>query len=118
LYAACLSGKFCSLIFDKHPFIGVVGATSTISMASLNIALAPCQHDVGSGINCLLTHEKTVRKFGARRAHLQIAVSPNNIQREKGNILKYCLEQMSVNEELRNKWNELLTPDTDETTSL
>ena len=27
--------------------------------------------------------------------------------------LKYCLEQISVNKELRDKWNELLTPGTD-----
>ncbi len=38
--------------------------------------------------------------------------SRNNILREKGNILKYCLEQMSVHEDLRRKWNELLPPDT------
>jgi hypothetical protein len=43
---------FCSLIFDKHPFIDVsqcsVGAASTISMAPLNVALAPCQRGVGN----------------------------------------------------------------------
>jgi hypothetical protein len=42
----------CSLIFDKHQFIRVsqhtVGAVSTIYMAPLNVALAPCQHGVGS----------------------------------------------------------------------
>ena len=45
-------------------------------------------------------------------------LSRNNILREKGNILKYCLEQMSVHEDLRRKWNELLPPDTDATTSV
>ena len=52
LYAACLSGKFCLLIFDKCPFVGVrqlsVGAASTIFMASLYVALALRQHGVGS----------------------------------------------------------------------
>ena len=32
--------------------------------------------------------------------------------------LKYCLEQISVNKELRDKWNELLTPGTDAITSV
>jgi hypothetical protein len=51
---------FCSLIFDKHPFIDVsqrsVGAASTIYMAPLNLALATWRW---KPINCLLTHEKT-----------------------------------------------------------
>ncbi len=46
-------------------------------------------------------------------------LSRNNILREKGNILKYCLEQMSVvHEDLHRKWNELLPPDTDAATSV
>ena len=39
-------------------------------------------------------------------------LSPINIIRGKGNILKYCLDQMSVNRELRDRWNEL-TPNSD-----
>ena len=45
-------------------------------------------------------------------------LSRDNVLREKGNILKYCLEQMSLHKDLRQKWNALLPPDTDATASV
>ena len=44
-------------------------------------------------------------------------LSPENILREKENILKFCLDRMSTNKELRGRWNEL-TPNSDIRTSV
>ena len=44
-------------------------------------------------------------------------LSPENILREKENILKFCLDRMSTNKELRGRWNDL-TPNSDMRTSV
>ncbi|XP_028413897.1 uncharacterized protein LOC114536745 isoform X2 [Dendronephthya gigantea] len=42
----------------------------------------------------------------------ELLLSPDNILREKENILKFCLDEMSTNKELRGRWNEI-TPNSD-----
>ena len=63
-------------------------------------------------------HANVLPFFTFLHTVVESILSPHNIQREKSNILKYCLEQISVNKELRDKWNELLTPGTDAITYL
>ena len=63
-------------------------------------------------------HANVLPFFTFLHTVVESILSPHNIQREKSNILKYCLEQISVNKELRDKWNELLTPGTDAITSV
>ena len=52
-------------------------------------------------------YEHVVPSFTFLHISVENLLSPINIVREKGNILKYCLDQMSVNKELRDRWNEL-----------
>jgi hypothetical protein len=62
--------------------------------------------------NRFYVYEHVVPFFIFLHIFVENLLSPINIVREKGNILKYCLDQMSVNKELRDRWNEL-TPNSD-----
>ncbi|XP_028407340.1 uncharacterized protein LOC114529967 [Dendronephthya gigantea] len=53
-------------------------------------------------------HEHVVPFFIFLHKLVESLLSPENILREKGNILKFCLDHMSINEELRARWNELI----------
>ena len=63
-------------------------------------------------------HANVLPSFTLLHIVVESILSPHNIQREKSNILKYYLEQISVNKQLCDKWNELLTPGTDAVTSV
>lgn len=52
-------------------------------------------------------HEHVVPFFIFLHTLAESLLSPANILREKGNILKFCLDRMSTNKELRDRWNEL-----------
>lgn len=68
-------------------------------------------------LNCPMSHTdfvsvQTYSFFTFLHTVVENILSLDNIQREKSNVLKYCLEQMPVNKELHDKWNELLTSGT------
>jgi hypothetical protein len=52
-------------------------------------------------------HEHVVPFFIFLHTLVESLLSPANILGEKENILKFCLDHMSANKELRARWNEL-----------